>query len=583
LAPTSAPDPTLPPSPAPAPGVNPPQPPAPVSVKPGEKVVVAPAVHVSVQAPASPTVFLPEISGTDYETYRRPATQGLVKPLLNGRNSNGPGPDIDVAEPLVAIETLVNSLVSGDVVYLSAWFFEPATSLVSIPVVSGASSADWGALFSSKAQAGVVVRILINDFDDIAPGLVKWLKDNSLDPLEILVNAMPETSRDNLKYSVTMHPANYGALKSLFVGAFGSVHVGSHHQKFMVVRKGGRLTAFCGGVDLESRKPPSNWCSASKPRGGPVWHDVHCQLNGPIAYDLEREFVQRWNREVGKSAKNPTIKGWKAYETLAQTTLNPLDDAPDQKTTQVQMIRTVSVDSRSGPFETKRDDHLLAYRNIVNASATLLHFENQYFRDQALADALVARAKASTQLKAIFVVVGSAGDDDGDNKVTKHGNYLQHLFFKKVLDAFGARARVYTMQGRAVHAKFVVGDDRWMIISSANANSRSFRLDSEVGVLIDSADISGAFRKRLWAHDLGKTEAEITATADVLAEWDKVAAANAPLTSKPNDMAGEGILAYDNEKTKGEKSSLVKDEIAYMDWENRPHDMGEGPDRATAA
>ena len=59
----------------------------------------------------------------------RPISRGEITPLINGRDSNGPNADVDLTEPLDHMQFIVESLGSGDFVYLSAWFFEPATVL----------------------------------------------------------------------------------------------------------------------------------------------------------------------------------------------------------------------------------------------------------------------------------------------------------------------------------------------------------------------------------------------------------------------------------------------------------------------
>jgi phosphatidylserine/phosphatidylglycerophosphate/cardiolipin synthase-like enzyme len=125
--------------------------------------------------------------------------------------------------------------------------------------------------------------------------------------------------------------------------------------------------------------------------------------------------------------------------------------------------------------------------------------ESQYFRSGDLADAIVAAGKANPALVVIIVVVANAGADDGANAVTAHGDYLQFTTFDKIVKALGSRARIYTMQKRAVHAKFILVDDAWMCVGSANANVRSFLLDSELNIQTTSAALVSSFRQRLWA------------------------------------------------------------------------------------
>src|SRR5262249_39784571 len=159
----------------------------------------------------------------------------------------------------------------------------------------------------------------------------------------------------------------------------------------------------------------------------------------------------------------------------------------------------VSSDATLSAFSTNRDDIRIAYRNIINCASSFLYLENQYFRDLALADEIAARGRAVSGLRAIFVVLADAAADDGANPLTSHGAHLQHEFFQRVTAAMGSRAAVYTMFHRSVHSKLILGDDRLMSIGSANANVRSFELDSELNLTIDEREWTRAARLRLWA------------------------------------------------------------------------------------
>ena len=162
--------------------------------------------------------------------------------------------------------------------------------------------------------------------------------------------------------------------------------------------------------------------------------------------------------------------------------------------------------------------------------------------------------------------MADAAADDKTNPLTSQGIALQHEFFTRVAAAFGSRAAVYTMFSRAVHAKMVMADDRTMSIGSANANVRSFDLDSEMNVTIDDGDWGRAARLNLWAHNLGVTSATVGgwAAADFITQWNAVAAANAALTSTPNRMAGEGVLVLDWRAITGTSSVLVPDYLVRL-------------------
>ncbi len=91
---------------------------------------------------------------------------------------------------------------------------------------------------------------------------------------------------------------------------------GAHHQKVVVVRTGGELTGFCGGIDLN----PDRLFRQSRPNRptmnesidiGDPYHDVQCRIRGPGAGYLLQTFVERWrdHQRVALDAGEPPIPG----------------------------------------------------------------------------------------------------------------------------------------------------------------------------------------------------------------------------------------------------------------------------------
>jgi len=519
--------------------------------------------HVSVKH--MPPILAPN-SSNDYLEYVRPATLGLAAGLINGRSSGGAGPNVDLAEAIDAMERAVTALGAGDSVYLSAWYFSPTTPL-RVGGIGGV--VDWGGLLARKAGDGVRIRLLINDFDPITSmyGSVQtWLGE-----LDALIAALPAAKRDNLKYVVSLHPAHLGRLKSRLAAAFGglrpedlrdgTIYIASHHQKFMLVRKGTEMTAFCGGIDIETMRTPVAWSDA----GLSGWHDIHVQLQGPITRDLEGEFIARWNRERNASTRAP-VAGWTAMEELTPTALSPAEDVPAKKPHLMQMLRTVSVDGTLAPYDTRRDDIRQVYRRAIHGATNFLYLENQYFRSVELGEWIAEAGTANPGLIVIMVVVAFAERDDGPGALTQHGNYLQLETLSRIATALGPRVGFYTMANRLVHSKFVLVDDAWMTIGSANANGRSFELDTELNLQISDATLARDFRTRLWAHNLGKSQADVSAwpVGDFLGQWNSVAAANGAIAVPA--MAGEGIVSFDYRSVPGRRHMQIPDGLVQLDF-----------------
>lgn len=70
----------------------------------------------------------------------------------------------------------------------------------------------------------------------------------------------------------------------------------------------------------------------------------------------------------------------------------------------------------------------------------------------------------------------------------ENGKYV-HTYKKNGKDTL---AEVY------VHSKVTIMDDVFTVISSANLNTRSMQVDTELGIIMECADVAEGLRKRLW-------------------------------------------------------------------------------------
>ncbi|KAL8214590.1 hypothetical protein R6Q57_004039 [Mikania cordata] len=190
----------------------------------------------------------------------------------------------------------------------------------------------------------------------------------------------------------------------------------THHQKTIVVDGDGtsgnrRVVAFVGGIDLcdgryDSREHSvfstlkdihhddfhqPNFTGALITRGGPrePWHDIHCRLDGPIAWDVLYNFEQRWTKQVGT----------KYLFTLAELDNFITRPAPapykDQDSWNVQLFRSIDGGAVSG-FPEKPEEASMAglvtgknnvidrsiqdaYINAIRRAKNFIYIENQYF------------------------------------------------------------------------------------------------------------------------------------------------------------------------------------------------------------
>jgi phosphatidylserine/phosphatidylglycerophosphate/cardiolipin synthase-like enzyme len=493
----------------------------------------------------------------DYLTYVAAPTTGRVTPMINGRDANGSGQDKIVVEAFNAMQTEVAALKSGDSVYLAGWMFNPAVPLTLGPVQNART---WGELFAARASAGVRVCVLLNEFDSHTPFFREIRGYIAI--LDKLIGAMQAKLRPNLQYQVTKHP----------VSAASMVLLGSHHQKFMVVKQADATIAFCGGLDIATLRTPFWWNAP----GLAAWHDIHFRLDGLIARDLELEFVLRWNREQGRTDIAPR-KDWGKLVILKQEQLGRTDQDRERNIHRVQMSRTISVNRQGGVFPpevTTSNDIWQAYEKIIGCASQFLYMENQYFREFELADVIARRAREAKELKVIIIVPATL--DEGSDPITEHGNAMQYKFFQLLTTALGpSRLRVYSMLWRFIHSKFILTDDAMMSVGSANANRRGFRLDSELNVTVADYQMVGAFRQRLWSHDLGVPVTTIAGwkSDEFFGKWDAIAASNLALTQGKSgaalakavaDSAGECVVPFDYRTVPGVWSRIIPDDLAEL-------------------
>lgn len=73
-----------------------------------------------------------------------------------------------------------------------------------------------------------------------------------------------------------------------------------------------------------------------------------------------------------------------------------------------------------------------------------------------------------------------------------------------------------------IHAKLMLIDDTFMTLGSANINTRSMQVDSELNIAIDRPEVTGPIRQTLWnAHTKGESGQEPLGQAGMKAAFDK--------------------------------------------------------------
>ncbi len=168
------------------------------------------------------------------------------------------------------------------------------------------------------------------------------------------------------------------------------------------------------------------------------------------------------------------------------------------------------------------------YERVIGLANDFIYIENQYIRSKKLRDWVLRRTKINKKLTVIFVlpvapeeVTGIPPDVDPKtnpiDELTNHGLFLQHEILMSLEKELGSRFGMYSIVRRMpsaknqltnscksaqiyVHSKLLIVDDVYCSIGSANANARSFEVDTEMNIGFYDPELVRTFRRALWGE-----------------------------------------------------------------------------------
>ncbi|KAK3865391.1 hypothetical protein Pcinc_028995 [Petrolisthes cinctipes] len=345
----------------------------------------------------------------------------------------------------------------------------------------------------------------------------------------------------------------------------------THHQKSVITDAAvegddrRRLIAFAGGIDLtdgrwdtpehplfrtlpgEHQHDFYNGVCQANVTSGPrqPWHDIHMYVEGPAAYDLLTNFVERWRRQA--SDREQRLLSVTEDEFV-------LDWEVPDASWNVQFFR--SINSDSALFDINVLDRLLrrkgrlyensiqrAYIHHIRRAKRFIYLENQYFLGSAhgwlvheakcphlipieLTTRIISAIKAGEDFR-VYIVIPLHPEGDPTSSAVQEILHWQHrtmeMMYRKIakairkagLDAHPADYLGFFCLGKRegggdvpdgledadessvagkvrqslrfmiyVHSKMAVFDDEYVIVGSANINERSMsgNRDSEMAL-----------------------------------------------------------------------------------------------------
>ena len=321
---------------------------------------------------------------------------------------------------------------------------------------------------------------------------------------------------------------------------------GSHHQKFVVIRRHGdpaRDVAFVGGTDLgrgrnDGRRHRGDPQSQPMPRRygpNPPWHDAMVEIRGPAVADVECCFRERWDDPNTLEHARPWL--W-AVDKLrnVQAGRRPLPDPrpapPPAGRDCVQLLRTYPTQSPPYPFAPEGERTVAAgYRKALGRAERLVYVEDQFLWSSTVAGAFADALRRAPGLHLIAVLPRYPDSEGGLQEPAKDAAHAKAV--EVLRDAGGERVHLFDLENAAgtpvyVHAKVCIIDDAWAAVGSANLNRRSWTHDSELTAAVVTAPADGGdrappgsfarrLRLQLWTEHLGRARDHVDDLTDPLA------------------------------------------------------------------
>ncbi|XP_078448224.1 phospholipase D delta [Wolffia australiana] len=331
-------------------------------------------------------------------------------------------------------------LEAHHLIYLVGWSINHEVRLVREPTrpLPNAGRLTLGELLKYKSQEGVRVCVLI--WDD------KTSHDKFFVKTAGVMDTHDEAARKYFKHSsvICVLAPRYASSKlSIFKQkVVGTLY--SHHQKCVLVDTQAspncrKITAFIGGLDLRDGRydtpqhrifsdldttflddfyNPTFPTEINGPRQ--PWHDLHCKVEGPAAYDILTNFEQRWRKatkwwEFGRRLKREShynddalIKLERISWILSPSSTTPNNDPSlwvskedDPENWHIQVFRSIDSGSVKGFPKTVKEaenQNLVCGKNLkidksihtayvkaIRSAQNFIYIENQYFLGSSFA------------------------------------------------------------------------------------------------------------------------------------------------------------------------------------------------------
>ena len=240
------------------------------------------------------------------------------------------------------------------------------------------------------------------------------------------------------------------------------------HRKLLVVDG---KTAFLGGINISSVYSSGSAArrSGNAADNNVAWRDTDLQIEGPVVAELQKLFMQTWEKQHGKP-------------------LAPRAYFPALTVQGHDIVRVIG--------STPDDPYSLMYLTLISAIGNAekqVYLTNAYFvPDGQLLNALMDAAKRVVDVKLIL-------PSHSDSEVVFQAGRAHYSALLR------AGVKIYERHGALLHSKTALIDGVWSTVGSTNLDWRSFLDNDEINAVILGHEFAGQMQA-MFAKDLEASE-----------------------------------------------------------------------------
>ncbi|MEQ1560788.1 MAG: phospholipase D-like domain-containing protein [Methyloglobulus sp.] len=417
----------------------------------------------------------------------------------------------------------------GDAIYMLGWRFEADFRFNK----SSNDPSELGTVLASKAATGVDVRIIMPTkwqlLDWLQKETEKELRDRNNNDLNNLLNWFGP--KGNILHTDLLRKKTIGRdspLSSRILLDYSGELFGTHHQKMVLILRGGAAVGFVAGIDfladrLDSRrhdeKLPRPYSTNQKDTIKYYWHDAGARVEGPVVKSLFYFFNARWSYCLTLSDRAFKFKDGQTIPSLNPRVemTSPRGKAQSTPLSSTTPLKGVYLAANFPERDVKgsnpafHEPHGMfarpsihttgeLYKKAIGSARKYIYIEDQYFSAQSMEGVLLEAARRSVK---IIAVIGGFSDDEGKSVDPRLSSpFLKSLGNDKVA--------VMQVKDTIVHSKLMIIDDEFVAIGSANFTDRSFIEAEDKGGGADSA-MRDFLRdvKQAWSTDSELTVAAV--------------------------------------------------------------------------